>query len=182
MVHSPQDLTNIFNGLWKNLNRGAIDSKSDYRWLNLSTIDKSGIASTRTVVLREAIKSERILRIFSDLRAKKIEHIKNNPCVTAHFHDRKKRIQLRMLGTAYLGNQKLTTIIKKKMYRAMQGPGELLENDEDYICYLDDDVHKFSVINIHVKEIDWLSLNNEQHLRIKFQCSNSEIKAERITP
>ena len=108
MVKPTLNFTDIFDGLWRDLVRGSRDRKSEYRWLNFSTTELSGRASIRTVVLREAIKNNRILRIFSDFRAKKVEQIKINPFVTAHFHDRRKGIQLRMLGTAYLANKELT--------------------------------------------------------------------------
>ena len=189
MVKSTQAFTDIFDGLWKDLVRGSQDRKSEYRWVNFSTAGKSGRSSVRTVVLREAKKNNRILRIFSDRRAKKVEQIKVNPFVTAHFHDRKNCIQLRMLGTAQLANQELTyanwiklSEQQRKLYKMLQGPGESYESDKNNAYYLEKNAHEFCVIDIHVKEIDWLSLNNEQHLRIKFHCSNSYISAERITP
>ncbi|MBB42772.1 MAG: hypothetical protein CMM44_03300 [Rhodospirillaceae bacterium] len=189
MVKPTLNFTDIFDGLWKDLVRGSRDRKSEYRWLNFSTTELSGRASIRTVVLREAIKNNRILRIFSDFRAKKVEQIKINPFVTAHFHDRRKGIQLRMLGTAYLANKELThshwiklSEQQRKFYKILKGPGELYESDKENACYLEENAHKFCVIETKITEIDWLSLNNKEHLRVKFQCSNSDIKIERITP
>ena len=189
MVDNFPDPSLIYDEIWRNLARGSSDPKSEYRWMNLSSSLEHRGSSVRTVVLRQAQKDELTLRFHSDRRAQKVIQIENCSFVMAHFHDRKRGIQIRMTGNAMIASQsvrreawsKLSTH-QRELYQSIQVPGNPRKNVGACSQVREIKDKNFCVIEISILEIDWLSLNRDEHLRALFQCDTDPIKAEWITP
>jgi len=179
----------IYDDIWRNLARGSSDPKSEYRWMNLSSSLEHEGSSVRTVVLRETLKDELILRFHSDRRAQKVIQIENCSFVMAHFHDRKRGIQIRMTGNALFASQSVhheawskLSKRQRELYQSNQVPGDPRKKVRACSKEREETDKNFCVIEISVTKIDWLSLDRDAHLRAIFQCDTNSIKAEWITP
>lgn len=189
MVDDFPDPSIIYDDIWRNLARGSSDPKSEYRWMNLSSSLEHRGSSVRTVVLRESLKDEQKLRFHSDRRAQKIIQIEHCSFVMAHFHDRKRGIQIRMSGNAMFANQSVhheawskLSNRQRELYQSNQVPGHPRKKIRTSSKIREINDENFCVIEISILEIDWLSLNRAEHLRALFQCDTDPIRAEWITP
>ena len=166
------------------LSRGVKDRKSNFHYTVLSTI-KNNTPESRTVILRSFNEEIFELNVHSDLRSDKIDQIEKNNKVSCLFYDDKKKIQIRINGTAKLEKSyepswnKLTNW-SKRCYLSTEKPGtEVLEPtqgfpDEFINNSPDDDnsikgLKNFTIIKIIISKIEWLFLASQGHRRAKFE-------------
>ena len=125
------EIDGIYDSIWRDLARATKDYKSEYRWLNLATAHPTRAAPSEPLFCVRAIAQKKTVRVHTDLRAQKISGmIEHCPLVTAHFHNRKKGIQIRITGRASIAPpdiQKSAWNIlsqrQKSLYRADPKPG-----------------------------------------------------------
>jgi pyridoxamine 5'-phosphate oxidase len=87
-------LSEIWPTVVHELNRGALDPKHPFRYINLGTIGKTG-PEIRTVVVRSISKNLEFY-IFTDLRSEKVAELSAGPLATLHFYHPGKRVQIRI--------------------------------------------------------------------------------------
>ena len=166
------------------LSRGVKDRKSSFHYTMLSTINNKAPES-RTVILRNFKKDMYELKIHSDLRSEKINHIQSNNNVSCLFYDDKKKIQIRINGLAkieksYQPSWEKLTNWSKRCYLSEYKPGTEVAkpssgfperfanespNDEDSI----EGLKNFAVIKILISSIEWLYLASQGHRRAIFK-------------
>ena len=183
------EIDGIYDSIWRDLARATKDYQSEYRWLNLATAHPTRGCSVRTVVLREAIAQKKTVRVHTDLRAQKISEIEHCPLVTAHFHNRKKGIQIRITGRASIAPpdiQKSAWNIlsqrQKSLYRADPTPGRVIQNVTSSELPVKGNFKHFCVIDIKAEEIDWLLVNRSSQLRARLICKCKKVISEWIAP
>ena len=166
------------------LSRGVKDRKSSFHYTMLSTVNNKSPES-RTVILRNFTKDMYELKIHSDLRSEKINHITKNNNVSCLFYDDKKKIQIRINGLAkieksYQPSWEKLTNWSKRCYLSEHKPGTEVSkpssgfperfsnespNDEDSIVGL----KNFAVIKVIISSIEWLYLASQGHRRAIFK-------------
>ena len=71
-------LNDIYDQIWNDLQDGVRNTKSAFHYPIISTIDKNGYPTSRTVVLRQIHKENNTISFNTDVRSEKWLEIKNN--------------------------------------------------------------------------------------------------------
>lgn len=170
----------IYENIWKCLDKGVNDRFSDYHTFSLATAPKN-IAEIRTVVLRGYDRKNQSIIFHTNNLTSKISEIKNNPNVGALFYDKKEKIQIRCNGDAVISNMdeyckerwnKMSAQSQECYYQNIS-PGENIEYPEIVKNKLENKLSEnFTVITININKIDWLYLSSKGHTRVKFLKNN----------
>ena len=179
----------IYEDIWKSLDKGVKDRFSDYHTFSLATSSKN-IAEIRTVVLRGYDRQNQSIIFHTNNLTNKINEIKNNPSVGALFYDRKGKIQIRFNGDAVINNMdqyckerwnKMSAQSQECYYQNIS-PGQNIESPEIVKNKLENKLSKnFTVITINISKIDWLYLSSKGHTRVKF-LKNDGFTGQWIAP
>ena len=170
----------IYENIWKCLDKGVNDRFSDYHTFSLATAPKN-IVEVRTVVLRGYDRKNQSIIFHTNNLTSKISEIKNNPNVGALFYDKKEKIQIRCNGNAVISNMdeyckerwnKMSAQSQECYYQNIS-PGENIEYPEIVKNKLENKLSEnFTVITININKIDWLYLSSKGHTRVKFLKNN----------
>ena len=170
----------IYENIWKCLDKGVNDRFSDYHTFSLATAPKN-IVEVRTVVLRGYDRKNQSIIFHTNNLTSKISEIKNNPNVGALFYDKKEKIQIRCNGDAVISNMdeyckerwnKMSAQSQECYYQNIS-PGENIEYPEIVKNKLENKLSEnFTVITININKIDWLYLSSKGHTRVKFLKNN----------
>ena len=82
------------------LKRGVKDRKSCFHYTSLCTVDEKSCPRSRTVILRSFDEEKFLINIHSDARDNKIKEIEMYSNVSLNFYDDKKKIKIRIKGSA----------------------------------------------------------------------------------
>lgn len=88
------DLTQLESMVWDLFRRSVRDNKRGFHYLNVATIDKAGIPSIRTVILRKVSEGQYTVSFHTDARSRKYIHFLANPVFAIHAYDRKSNLQI----------------------------------------------------------------------------------------
>ena len=173
----------IYENIWKCLDKGVNDRFSDYHTFSLATAPKN-IVEVRTVVLRGYDRKNQSIIFHTNNLTNKIIEIKNNSSVGALFYDRKAKIQIRCNGNAIINNMdqyceerwnKMSAQSKECYYQNIS-PGANIEYPEIVKNKLENKLSEnFTVVTINISKIDWLYLSSTGHTRVKFLKNNGFI-------
>jgi len=182
------EFKNILDDIWIELNKGVKPGGHNYHIFCLTTVDKKNPHS-RNVVLRDANRGKNSLSCHTDIRSEKVLHLGNNKSVSALFYDPIKRIQIKIDGLANIVNKKdsikarwdASEKMSKLCYINRYPPGARLKNPLDYLPLKKDDkavedgFKNFCILDIKIKQIDWLTLDCKGHKRAKFIFNNEKL-------
>ena len=186
----------ILDKIWDELTLGLSSGKHPFHIFSVSTI-KNNKPDSRTVVLRAVEKENKSISFHTDLRSKKVLQIKESENICALFYDKDSKIQLRIYGSASKETDSL--LIKEKWNSSKEmsklcylnkiPPGEVINESKDYLYGKEElnnielGIKNFSIINIKISQIDWLSLNHEGHQRMIINyTSNNKIEFDWVAP
>ena len=186
----------ILDKIWDELILGLNSGKHPFHIFTVSTV-KNNKPDSRSVVLRTVDKENKSISFHTDLRSKKILQIKESENICALFYDKDSKIQLRIYGSASMETNSL--LIKEKWNSSKEmsklcylnkiPPGEVINESKDYIYGKEElnnielGIKNFSIINIKISQIDWLSLNHEGHQRMLINyTSNNKIEFDWVAP
>lgn len=169
------------------MHKGYSTKVHPFKLLTLGTINHEQLPEQRIVVLRNSNEDLK-LTFFTDLRSKKIEHIQNNPIVSAHCYHPQKRLQLTFRAKAMLEKdedviQNLWDKLRpnnRKDYNTKQLPGSLIQEPSD-VEYLNHQ-NNFCVVHLNPTKIEYLKLNQPQHLRIVFEKGGNGWDGQFLVP
>jgi 3-hydroxyisobutyrate dehydrogenase len=195
------DLQAIEKDLWLRLLNGSLKSKNSFHTGSFATYAENEMEQ-RTVVLRNVMVAEKILKFHTDIRSPKVKMIRSNNTIHWLFYCDKCRLQFRMKGTANIYHQdeksltawKETSLNSRKCYLTTISPSKVIDSpdsglapdvlshhftlEESEIAY-----QNFAVIESNISSIDWLWLNHEGHKRARFQYQDQQlIKASWLNP
>lgn len=173
--------------LTKDLHQGVSKKGHPFRYCTLGTIGLERMPRLRTVVLRR-VSTAMDLFIYTDLRSKKILHIKENNRVSLLFYHPKKLMQLKVEGLAKIHKdgeylQKYWAGIQpksRKDYTTTQAPGSAISNPDE-VEYLEDKDY-FCMVEIEPFKIEYLKLKRPNHLRIRFSKQDGDWKSDFLVP
>lgn len=179
-------LAEIEKDSWQLLVNGSQNPKDGFYTGTLGTQTTTGV-SLRTVVLREVNAAEKTITCYSDVRASKVQEIRQYPDVSFLFWDNEKKIQLRLSGkaniytndTIALQHWQRTSLSNRRSYLAIPAPGsqqpnptsglpQELDSREPTEEESEKGRHNFAVIVIASEFMDWLFLNSSGHRRAHF--------------
>ena len=170
----------IYENIWKCLDKGVNDRLSDYHTFSLATSPKN-IVEVRTVVLRGYDRKNQSIIFHTNNLTNKISEIQNNPSVGALFYDRKEKVQIRLNGDAVISNMdqyckerwdKMSSQSQECYYQNIS-PGKNIESPGIVKNKLENKLSEnFTVITININKIDWLYLSSKGHTRVKFLKNN----------
>ena len=186
----------ILDKIWDELTLGLNSGKHPFHIFSVSTV-KNNKPDSRTVVLRAVEKENKSISFHTDLRSKKVLQIKESENICALFYDKDTKIQLRIYGSASKETDSL--LIKEKWNSSKEmsklcylnkiSPGEVINESKDYLYGKEElnnvelGIKNFSIINIKISQIDWLSLNHEGHQRMLINyTSNNKIEFDWVAP
>jgi pyridoxamine 5'-phosphate oxidase len=179
----------IYENIWKCLDKGVNDRLSDYHTFSLATSPKN-IVEVRTVVLRGYDRKNQSIIFHTNNLTNKISEIQNNPSVGALFYDRKEKVQIRLNGDAVISNMdqyckerwdKMSSQSQECYYQNIS-PGKNIESPGIVKNKLENKLSEnFTVITININKIDWLYLSSAGHTRVKF-LKNDGFTGQWIAP
>ena len=186
----------ILDKIWDELTLGLNSGRHPFHIFSVSTV-KNNKPDSRTVVLRAVEKENKSISFHTDLRSKKVLQIKESENICALFYDKDSKIQLRIYGSASKETDSL--IIKEKWNSSKEmsklcylnkiPPSEVINESKDYLYGKEElnnielGIKNFSIINIKISQIDWLSLNHEGHQRMLINyTSNNKIEFDWVAP
>ena len=186
----------ILDKIWDELTLGLNSGKHPFHIFSVSTV-KNNKPDSRTVVLRAVDKENKSISFHTDLRSKKVLQIKESENICALFYDKDSKIQLRIYGSASKESDSL--LIKEKWNSSKEmsklcylnkiSPSEVINESKDYLYGKEElnnvelGIKNFSIINIKISQIDWLSLNHEGHQRLLINyTSNNKIEFDWVAP
>ncbi|WP_158975983.1 pyridoxamine 5'-phosphate oxidase family protein [Cellulophaga sp. L1A9] len=177
----------LFTEIKEELKKGITVFGHPFRLFTLGTVGLDKMARLRTVVLRDV--SENLdLSFFTDKRSKKVIHITENPKVSILLYHPEKRIQLKIEGNAFVvkSDKKIAKYwnqIKddaKNDYTTTLAPGSTI-NSLAEISYLNEDNH-FCLITIEAHKIEYLKLDQPNHVKIRYSKEENNWKGEFLVP
>ena len=193
-------LDSVLDEIWAMLARGASRFTDPFHWPVLGTMGK-GAPNLRSVILRQVIRPERMLVCYTDARAPKVQEIIDNDHTGWLFYHPKKRVQLRITGTATLhsddslAEERWHTIraASRLNYGTVEAPGtpvdkpssglpDLLRNKVPALRHTERFRNNFMVIACRVQAIDWLILQVTGNKRARFSWDENGLTSSWIVP
>lgn len=170
-----RDLAAAERAAWDMMARGALSRRHAFHQATISTVAADGSPAARTVVLREADRTARTLRIHTDARARKVDELIHDPRATVLFYDYGAKVQVRASAVAALHrNDEVTRAIwagmpeySKACYRQREAPGSARHE----VAPLADPFTEaegygnFVVVRLAVTGFEWLYLAASGHRR-----------------
>lgn len=170
------------------MQEGTREVTHPFHYATLTTLGLDQIPRLRTIVLREFDPEELRITFYTDLRSKKVLHIKENNRVSLLCFHPGLMLQLRFEGLAVRERSEevlahYRSVVPEETrieYRSAQTPGSVISGP-DLIEYVDRDDY-FSVIHIHPFKIEYLRLNRPRHKRIRYSKRKDGWKGEFLVP
>ena len=194
------DLGKIYLKIWDLLSSGLLDRDSDYH-LPVFICGEGKVFDGRTVVLRGFDEKNKILWFHADIRSKKIKILRINPNGSFLFYDKKKKIQLRILGNTKINHQssiaqkawEKTVHMSRQCYLGQKIPGTSTPNptsglseDVDNFKYSMKEseigYQNFCVVQTFITSVEWLYLAAKGHRRARFDLKNESVEKKWIIP
>lgn len=177
----------IFQEIKQELLSATTSPKHPFRFCTFGTVGMENIPRLRTIALRK-VDSDLQLLFYTDMRSKKIMHIKENNKVSLLFYHPEKLLQLRVEGLANIikdpetlkKHWKNVGSANRKDYTTKAAPGSGI-SDPDLVEYLDDKNH-FCMVTINPFKIEYLKLQQPHHLRVRFSKEGFAWHIEFLVP
>jgi pyridoxamine 5'-phosphate oxidase len=186
--HLPRDLPSLLDAAWATLARGVAESAHGFHHPVLATRGLDGAPAARTVILRDARPTERLLLAHTDIRGPKLAELAADPRVAWTFYDAESRLQLRAIGVARIEHDTpladerwgASTLSSRRIYLAPNSPGAPADTPspnlpEDLRGRTPDRARSesgrlnFGVVVSTIHRIDLLELAAEGHCRAIFE-------------
>jgi len=193
-------LSQVERSSWDLMHNGCDKGKEPFHTFVLATNSESGV-DLRIVVLRKVDEAERLIYFHTDIRASKVEQLKNTEESSILFYDPSKRIQLRIKAKPYFHTTDQiadqlwteTRLSARKYYLSQKPPGAVLINCCDslpaHLHGFDPEKEEselgranFLVVSLKISQIDWLFLCSQGHKRAMVTYNENEFKASWINP
>jgi hypothetical protein len=172
---------------WRLLIDGSQNRKSPLHTPAVATVRDDGQPSQRIMVLREAVREDRMLRFNTDHRASKVADIGNKGMVSILGYHPEAKVQLRLSGRGYIEQDSPAcdaawndaTLYGKRCYLAAPAPGSAVNLPTSG---LDPDIEgrkpegfevapareNFAILLVEIERIEWLYLAHTGHRRAMF--------------
>jgi len=189
---SDNELQTLLDGIWQRLAKAVNDPIDPWRMPAFGTQGLNG-PSVRTMVLRSADASERVLTAQTDIRSTKIPDFRKEPRNAWLFFNPFTKEQVRATGRVVIHHDdEITSLAWSNVPEANQfnyttdrAPGAAI-NDPSLGQANEADLARayanFAVIRSEITAIDWLQLGEEAHRRAQFSWNGCEWLATWAVP
>ena len=179
--------TSYLNKIFEQLTEATRDKAHPYRLCTLGTVGLDRMARLRTVVLREVLPNRDLL-VFTDRRSKKVTHLKENNMVGMLFYDAASKVQVKVEGAAKIVRdgsdlQQYWSQIgeeNRKDYTSSIPPGSIVSHPDE-VEYLKDKDY-FCAIQITPYKMEYLELQPEHHIKLRFSKKEGSWVSEYLVP
>lgn len=151
-----------------------------------ATTGPDGHPEARVVVLRQASLRERQLEVHTDEASMKVASLRSNSSIAFCFWDHKRRLQLRLSGTAVLqsGGDAATTWndlgqSAQRIYRVSPPPGTQIEQPANFHF---DGAGRFVRILCVINRLDVLELGRPSHRRMRGEFKDGQWSLHWVVP
>ncbi len=187
------DLDLSFAKAWDLIEPGANKRTSPAHTPVVGSVNASGLAQLRVMVLREADRTLRRLRFHTDSRSPKVGDLKNNNRVSILMYDAAEKLQLRLFGTARLESNGAavdaawieSTTFARRCYLAESAPGLVsnaptsglpawIEGKQPSEMQLTEARANFAILWCDITELEWLYLANSGHRRARWTWDEAQ--------
>ncbi len=189
MSHSATgaDLGELHLRIWQALTRATADRHHPWRTPVLATVDAAGLPNARTVVLRRAVASEKLLEFFTDARSRKVLELRHQATASLVFWHPGHRWQLRVQTEAEVLTDgdlvdaawaRVKSSAAAADYLSALPPGSVLASGNASDSASAQAVtsvvsqhlvapaqHHFALLRMRVTALDWLHLSRDGHQR-----------------
>jgi pyridoxamine 5'-phosphate oxidase len=177
------DLPATLETAWHALSRGVADRRSPFHHPVVGTTGRDGCPRLRTMILRAATPSARLLRVHTDVRAEKWADLAADPRIALLFYDVGMKVQLRIEGITRLHHGddvakaawEASQRMSRACYATMPAPGSIIPDGDAFTLPEGDEASiapgeaQFGVLAITVMSLEWLYLAHEGHRRALFR-------------
>lgn len=186
------DLDLSFAKAWDLIEPGASKRTTPAHTPVVGSIDATGVAQLRVMVLREADRNLRRLRFHTDSRSAKVDDFAKDERVSILMYDAAEKLQLRLFGTARLETDgpevdaawAESTPFARRCYLAESAPGlsvdvptsglpSWIEGKKPTENQLSGARANFAVMLCEVTELEWLYLANSGHRRARWKWDDA---------
>lgn len=182
------NLEDIEIQIWELLSHSATSANSPFHQGVFASINNN-IPEQRTVILRNANKSEKTLSFNTDIRSLKIEQLKINDFISWLFYDKTLKVQLRIYAKAiiHIGDFVAETAWEKSRlsskicYTTQRKPGSFI-NEPEFVEVNQTDVepellsfarNNFAVVETKIHAVDFVFLNRKGNKRAYFDYESN---------
>ena len=172
----------MLSPIWKQVLERSLyktRKKPESRYMQIATLGLDGSPKCRTVVFR-GYSSSHHLRFITDKRSEKWNELSANPNVSIVWYFAETREQYRFVGEAILLNDKNDT---SEQWQKLSHAGKKqflwgapkMPRQKDYSLDVDDNAipqippHHFTVVDVEVESVDYLTLRGEPQSRILYE-------------
>ena len=162
--------------VWDQLVKAPHQKRHPWRIATIANVVGQRVLQ-RSVVLRKAIKNDRMLRFYTDVRSTKIQPLPENDRFSWLFYDPRRQVQLRLQTTACLLDRERAAVLweeipafARKDYASIVPPGTIREELPVAAADPLDGARKnFGVVDCTIEQMEVLQLHREGHRRAEFQ-------------
>lgn len=176
---------------WKLLTRGVADRRSAFHTPAIATTGLDGAPRVRTVVLRAADPTQRLLRFHTDARSGKIAELARDPRVGVHVYDARHKIQVRLEGRARIHPAASPRAQEawdssrpqsRACYAQVASPAAPLAAPHEGDARTGDGAENFTAVEVDIHALEWLYLFHAGHRRARFTWSGEAWRGVWLAP
>ena len=172
------------------LAHAAIDPSSHFRTAAVASIGHDGTPQVRTMIIRAFDQKTHTLKVFTDARSPKVLGFERNSDVQLLFYDPDTRVQMRVSGrvTLHIDDEQTRRLWSavpeygRGDYLSRQPPGEQIAHPGDSWRNNELGDQYFAVLEITIREIDWLKLSAQGHKRALLTWDDDKYSARWLAP
>jgi pyridoxamine 5'-phosphate oxidase len=183
----PETLDAVLADIWARLVRGGADRRSAFHTPVVASVDASGTAQQRVMVLRKCDQASATMRFHTDIRSGKIGDIGASTHVSILGYDAAAKIQIRATGRGIIlcdgaaadAAWASSSPSSRRCYLTRLGPGTITRMPASGLpASLESRVPEqsetevgrvnFAVLTVELLTLEWLFLAHDGHRRARF--------------
>lgn len=172
------------NAVLKELKKGTSDSKHDFRYLSMATVDPENLEpSVRMLVLR-GVRDDWSFILYSDARTAKIDELLKNDKASLLFWHSYHKVQVSVKATVKVHHNNETALDywkkdvhgqAQKAYTPEVSPGTPIDKPEDAYNWPDEYTPaNFCVLECIANDLQLLQISGKEHIRHHFKRADAD--------
>ena len=165
------------------LGRGGVDRKHPFRFVHLATVTPEGLPDSRMLVLRQFDPQRLSLKIYTDARSRKTDHLAHQPIGTLLFWHPKKRWQFKVKAAFEIHTSGKAQELYQQLpqagqasYNTLLHPGTPVSSmKEAHQLKAPFNGEDFAILEGQVQSLEVLRLQKRDHVRAKFTFEGQQL-------
>ncbi|MEM1298990.1 MAG: pyridoxamine 5'-phosphate oxidase family protein [Pseudomonadota bacterium] len=176
MANWYDDLDEVWDAVWRVLERGVAERSAPARHPVLATAGLEGGAEARVVVLRAASRDDAVLEVHTDSASGKVGELTRDPAATLLVWDAEERLQIRVRARVEImkgaGAARVWDRLpegSRMVYGVQPRPGTIIAAPNAFEP--DANPARFSVLTARAIEFDIVYLGSQDHRRVLYRAA-----------